>query len=288
MVKARGKPNILVTILLYLMIIGLGLFFASLITLFALIIADFFLYPKQPKGTYAPSRSYLIERVNWTFAAIVFVVSFIAVEFSIFRKDTRREKRDENLLTELNLDASKVGDNPKAFMDDDDSFATEFSVDRTRFEGRFYVQVLPRKGGNERIGVAVVKFKVNDCGEEYFYIGQKEKFAESNLELLSITPLSNNNATQKLDGKYDYSYLNYKFFNDFLADDEIIEDLSSNYNNYGEKTVITFSNREFSIECRKEVSSDEDFAQEDSSELLKNMYVRAQKYYRRFQVQGVL
>ena len=108
------------------------------------------------------------------------------------------------------------------------------------------------------------------------------------MESLSITPLSKNNATQKLDGKYSYDYSNYKFFNSFLADDEIIEELLTTYKKYGEKIAIKLNNQEFLMECWKEVSSDEEFAHEDSSKLLKNMYVRVQKYYRRFQVLGLI
>jgi hypothetical protein len=286
MAENREKQNIFVTILPYLLLIGLGLFLASIITFFALWIADAVFYPKTSPGLYSRPRGYFSERINWTFAAIVFVISFITAEISIFRKDSKRMKRDEDLLTELNLNAAKVGKNPKAFTDGD-SFGTEFSIDETRFNGRFNVLRLPRKGTDERIGVASVSFKVTGC-EEDFYIQQKDEFLKSGLELLSILPPSKNNATQKLDAKYNYGYSNYKFFNDFLADDEIIEDLVSPYKRYSEKTEIILKDQEFMMECRKEVDSDEDFAQEDSSKLLKNMYVRAQKYYRRFQALGFI
>jgi hypothetical protein len=286
MAKKRKKLNIFIVILLYLFVIIVAAILASLITFLILLAADAVLYEKKTWQTAAYHRNQFMERINWTFAAVVFVGTFLVLTISAYLKDLNKKTRDENLLVEMNLNASQLGENPQAFADDD-SFVSAFTNDATKFEGRFYVQTLPQKGGDQRTGVASVSFKVNGCKED-FYIEQKEKYAESDLESYSITPLSENNATQKLDGKYSYDYSNYRFFNSFLADDEIIQDLLESYEKYGEKIAVKLKNQEFLMECRKEVSSDEDLAQEDTSELLKSMNIRARKYYRRFQVLGLI
>lgn len=286
MAKKRKKPNIFIVILFYLFVIIITAIMASLITFLILLAADAVLSEKKTWQTAASHRAQFTERINWTFAAIVFIGTFLVLTISSYIKDSNEKTRDENLLVEMNLNASQLGENPQAFADDD-SFVSAFTIDATKLEGRFYVQSLPQKGGDQRIGVASVGFKVNDCKEDFF-IEQKEKYAESGLESYSITPLSTNNATQKLDGKYSYDYSNYKFFNSFLADDEIIQDLLKSYEKYGEKIAVKLKDQEFLMECRKEVSSDEDFAQEDTSKLLKSMNIRARKYYRRFQVLGLI
>lgn len=100
MVRERKKPNISVTILLYLVGFAIALFMATMITAVVLMIADYFLYSPPPqlheKKVWSMFRSKFLYRANPTFAAVVFVISLIANGIWLFGNDIKARRRNRS------------------------------------------------------------------------------------------------------------------------------------------------------------------------------------------------
>ena len=281
MAKKQKKKNIFIAILLWAIIIIYLSFCSALITILILVITDYFTFEPEPY-----TKTYFINRVNWIFAGIVFVITFITLELWNHKYFKRVGKRDDGTLIELKVAASERGKKPEAFIENN-SFGSAFEIDSTRFEGSFQIQRIPQKGPDQRYCVARVSFDVTGTSEN-FYIEKKEHSDKPEFEMYSIAPVYGKNATKKLDGRYDYTYSDYQFFNEFLGDDEISEDILNVSNEYGKGFSITLKDRKFTIQSRTQTASGEDLSQEESVDILKNMYPQAQKYFLRFQKMGLI
>lgn len=279
--------------LLYILLIFFTALMATFCTFIILLVWDYlqfkFFDPSRAKVIFGVQPEYnpigLFDRTGWTATALVFAGSFIFICLSNNRAVQRSFRKDEMILTGIKHAADEAGKNASVSVEDDESFNSTFDIDSTTFTSQSFVQRIPQRGPDECFCVAKISFDVPGV-KESFYIEKKERFARPDIERLSITPLSAGNATQKLDGKYDYTYSDYRFFNTFLADGEISEELLSVYENFEEQIKLVLENQIFTLETRSEVSSDMDSSREDSSEKMKSLYGRVQKYYRRFQNLG--
>ena len=278
------KRNIWLHLLLVAIAVIVWLIFSGIIILGVLALTDYiFSSPPPPhldnkygKKLYAGQ---MWERASW--AKIITIYALTAGSLLVFYFLSVREKavKDDETLTLLETEGGKISDNAAAETDGV-TFNSSFEVDKTKFDGEFYVQNSPEKNSSKKIITAAVKFRVENCSEA-FYI--EKQTARKTSAMLSILPAPEINSMQKIEEKYDYGYSEYKFFNEFMVGEKIIDDLLVNYGSRNEYFKITFQNQEFAMECRKTITADEYEAQDAGAKLLQRLSVRAKKYYERFQ-----
>ena len=134
------------------------------------------------------------------------------------------------------------------------------------------------------IGLAHVRFKVQGCSHE-FRITQRRN--ASDLDLLQVTPVYAGNSTASLIGKYDTTCSDREFSNAFMADDEVIGDLLTNYNGR-QKTTISLAAGEFLIECEEEDIFENGTGVGHEDTLLNILQPRARVYSGRFRRMGLI
>ena len=193
---------------------------------------------------------------------------------------------DEVILNELQSDASNIGTSVEV-SGLENSFSSSYEIGKTKFSGNFVIQTIGKSTYRQQFCAANVSFEV-PAAEEFFQIEESKSIFKSGSKNYLISPVSDRNATKMLEGRYEYSYSDYRFFNDFISDDVIAEDLAIRSNHHKTKIKFLLKNGIFLIQYRQQTSSDEDQSQKESIKILKQLFARAEKYHLRFQEFGLI
>lgn len=284
----EGDKNRLIRRLFwFLLFLFISVLVSAGITIIVLLITDSIFYEKTKWQTDSQFQMGFFKRVNWLFAAIVFVISFIGLAISNYASASLMDLSEDKSLRNLKSYANRHGEKANVSVEGN-SFFSNFELGNTRFEGKFTINaVIKRPGKMLRYCNSSVSFALPLASDSFEIKRKKSIFGEAGKQI-SIIALSDDNPTKMLDEKYEYSFNNYAMFRKFLADDEIIKDFLSSAKDSKMTTNFFLKDSRFTIESSGETYSDEERAQRDGVRILNLLFLQAQKYHRRFQQIGLI